>query len=52
MIMTAKSLLEKNKKPTEQEIRAGISGNICRCTGYNKIVEAIQYAAAKLEEAR
>ena len=50
--MTAKSLLEKNKKPTEQEIREGISGNICRCTGYNKIVEAIQYAAAKLEEAR
>jgi carbon-monoxide dehydrogenase small subunit len=52
MIMTAKSLLEKNKKPTEQEIREAISGNICRCTGYNKIVEAIQYAAAKLEEAR
>ena len=52
MIMTAKSLLEKNKNPTEQEIREGISGNICRCTGYNKIVEAIQYAAAKLEEAR
>jgi carbon-monoxide dehydrogenase small subunit len=52
MIMTAKSLLEKNRKPTEQEIREGISGNLCRCTGYNKIVEAIQYAAAKLEEAR
>lgn len=50
MIMTAKSLLEKNRKPTEAEIREGISGNICRCTGYNKIVEAIQYAAAKLEE--
>jgi len=52
MIMTAKSLLEKNKNPTELEIREGISGNICRCTGYNKIVEAIQYAAAKIEEAR
>jgi carbon-monoxide dehydrogenase small subunit len=52
MIMTAKSLLEKNKNPTEAQIREGISGNICRCTGYNKIVEAIQYAAAKLEEAR
>ncbi len=52
MIMTCKSLLEKNKKPTEAEIREGISGNICRCTGYNKIVEAVQYAAAKLEEAR
>jgi carbon-monoxide dehydrogenase small subunit len=52
MIMSCKSLLEKNKKPTEAEIREGISGNICRCTGYNKIVEAVQYAAAKLEEAR
>jgi aerobic carbon-monoxide dehydrogenase small subunit len=52
MIMTAKSLLEKNPRPTEREIREGISGNICRCTGYNKIVEAIQYAADKLQEAR
>jgi carbon-monoxide dehydrogenase small subunit len=52
MIMSAKSLLAKNPKPSEQQIREGISGNICRCTGYNKIVEAIQYAAAKLEEAR
>lgn len=50
MIMTAKSLLQKNPRPSEAEIREGISGNICRCTGYNKIVEAIQYAAAKLEE--
>jgi carbon-monoxide dehydrogenase small subunit len=52
MIMTAKSLLEKKPRPTEAEIREGISGNICRCTGYNKIVEAIQYAADKLQEAR
>jgi carbon-monoxide dehydrogenase small subunit len=52
MIMTAKCLLEKNKKPSELEIRQGISGNICRCTGYNKIVEAIQYAATKIEESR
>lgn len=52
MIMSCKSLLEKNKQPTEAEIREGISGNICRCTGYNKIVEAVQYAAAKLEGAR
>jgi aerobic carbon-monoxide dehydrogenase small subunit len=52
MIMTAKCLLEKNKKPSELEIRQGISGNICRCTGYNKIVEAIAYAAAKIEESR
>jgi carbon-monoxide dehydrogenase small subunit len=52
MILTAKCLLEKNKSPSELQIREGISGNICRCTGYNKIVEAIQYAAAKIEESR
>lgn len=48
MILSAKHLLAKNPNPTEQEIREGISGNLCRCTGYNKIVEAIQYAAEKL----
>jgi carbon-monoxide dehydrogenase small subunit len=48
MIMSARHLLDKNPNPTEDEIRQGISGNLCRCTGYNKIVEAIQYAAAKL----
>jgi aerobic carbon-monoxide dehydrogenase small subunit len=48
MIMSARSLLEKNPRPSETEIREGISGNICRCTGYNKIVEAIQYAAVKM----
>ncbi len=51
MIMSAKHLLSRNPNPTEQEIRNGISGNLCRCTGYNNIVEAIQYAAAKLGEA-
>ena len=45
MIMSAKHLLEKNPDPTEEEIRWGISGNLCRCTGYNKIVEAIRFAA-------
>ena len=49
MIISAKSLLAKNPNPTEQEIRWGISGNLCRCTGYNKIVEAVQYAAEKLQ---
>src|SRR6478672_4427714 len=49
MIMTAKALLADNPNPTEDEIRWGISGNLCRCTGYVKIVEAIQYAAAKLQ---
>lgn len=48
MIMSAKHLLSKNPNPTEEEIRWGISGNLCRCTGYNKIVEAIQYAAEKI----
>ena len=51
MIMSAKGFLEKNPNPTEDEIRHGISGNLCRCTGYNKIVEAIQYAAEKLQTA-
>ena len=50
MIMSAKHLLDKNPNPTEAEIRWGISGNLCRCTGYNKIVEAIQYAAEKIEQ--
>jgi aerobic carbon-monoxide dehydrogenase small subunit len=48
MIMSAKYLLSKNPNPTEEEIRWGISGNLCRCTGYNKIVEAVQYAAQKM----
>ena len=50
MIMSAKNFLSKNPNPTEEEIRWGISGNLCRCTGYNKIVEAIQYAAEKMQE--
>lgn len=48
MMMRIKELLEKNPNPTEEEIRWGISGNLCRCTGYNNIVKATQYAAAKL----
>lgn len=48
MIMSASELLEKNPNPTEEEIRWGISGNLCRCTGYNKIVQAIEYAAEKM----
>ncbi|MCA9989242.1 MAG: (2Fe-2S)-binding protein [Anaerolineales bacterium] len=49
MMLSAKYLLSKNPNPTEEEIRWGISGNLCRCTGYNKIVEAIQYAAEKMQ---
>ena len=48
MIMRAHRLLQENPSPTEQEIRMGISGNICRCTGYQNIVKAIQYASAKI----
>jgi aerobic carbon-monoxide dehydrogenase small subunit len=42
MILSAKSLLDKNPNPTEEEIRTGISGNLCRCTGYQKIVDAVK----------
>jgi carbon-monoxide dehydrogenase small subunit len=48
MIMRAHRLLQENPAPSEQEIRAGIAGNLCRCTGYQNIVKAIQYAAAKI----
>ena len=47
MVLSAKALLEENSKPTEQEVRHAIAGNLCRCTGYQKIVEAILAAAAK-----
>ena len=47
MIMSAANLLADNPAPSEQEIREGISGNFCRCTGYQHIVNAIQFAAAK-----
>jgi len=50
MVLSAKSLLEKNPKPTEMEIREAISGNLCRCTGYQKIVEAIQAASKKMKK--
>ena len=49
MIMSAKAFLAQNPNPTEEEIRWAISGNLCRCTGYDNIVEAIQYAAEKLQ---
>lgn len=45
MILTAKALLDRNPYPTEEEVRREIAGNYCRCTGYNKIVEAILAAA-------
>jgi len=48
MILAAKALLEENPNPTEPEIRTALSGNLCRCTGYQKIVEAIQEAASSM----
>ena len=49
MIMRAYRLLQENPSASEEEIRFGISGNLCRCTGYQNIVKAIQFAAAKLK---
>ena len=48
MIVRAHRLLQENPNPTDAEIRIGISGNLCRCTGYQNIVKAIQFAAAKI----
>ncbi len=47
MLMTAKALLDRNKKPTKKEIVRTISSNICRCTGYKKIIEAVEAAAKR-----
>ena len=47
MILAAAQLLERNPAPTREEIRHGLDGNLCRCTGYQHIVEAVEYAAKK-----
>lgn len=51
MMMTGLALLRNNPNPSEEDIRVGISGNLCRCTGYVNIVKAIQYAGEKMREA-
>jgi carbon-monoxide dehydrogenase small subunit len=51
MLVRAYRFLQENPNPSEVEIRAGMSGNLCRCTGYQNIVKAVQYAAAKLQPA-
>jgi len=51
MLVAAKSLLESNPAPTEEQVRFGLAGNLCRCTGYNKIVEAVLAAAVELRRA-
>src|SRR6202140_815490 len=50
MIMASYQLLKNNPDPTEAEIRKGLEGNICRCTGYQNIVKAVQYAAERMRE--
>jgi carbon-monoxide dehydrogenase small subunit len=50
MLMSTYALLQKNAQPTESDIRWGISGNLCRCTGYQNIVKAVQYAAGMMAQ--
>jgi carbon-monoxide dehydrogenase small subunit len=50
MILAAVQLLQRNPNPTEEEIRHALVGNLCRCTGYQQIVEAVQWAAEKMRE--
>lgn len=50
MVLSARSLLEKNPHPTEHEVRGALSGNLCRCTGYQKIVEAVQEASRRMKK--
>jgi len=52
MILSAFQLLLRNPKPSEPEIRHAIDGNLCRCTGYEHIVDSVQYAAARMKKAR
>jgi len=50
MILTAKALLDRNPRPSEDEIRKGIEGNICRCTGYNRIIDAVKLTAERMSK--
>jgi carbon-monoxide dehydrogenase small subunit len=50
MLMSSFALLQRNPKPSEEDIRWGISGNLCRCTGYQNIVKAVQFAADKMAQ--
>lgn len=50
-LIAARSLLERNPDPSEQEVRYGLAGNLCRCTGYNKIIEAVLDAASEMRGA-
>ena len=50
MLLSAKALLDENPEPGEEEVKEAISGNLCRCTGYTKIIRAIQSAAEKMRK--
>ena len=49
MILSTKVLLDKNQNPTDEEIKKGLEGNFCRCTGYTKIIESVKVAAQKMK---
>jgi carbon-monoxide dehydrogenase small subunit len=51
LLISARSLLEKNPNPTEEEVRFGLAGNLCRCTGYQNIIEAVMDAAQEMRGA-
>ena len=52
MLLSAKALLDENPSPTVQEVKKGLSGNLCRCTGYTKIIRAVQMASEKMQKER
>jgi len=52
MIMAAKALLDEHPEPTTEQIRDGLANNLCRCTGYNTIIESVRYAAERMKEQR
>jgi carbon-monoxide dehydrogenase small subunit len=52
MILVAKALLDENPTPTEEQVKEGLRGNMCRCTGYTKIIEAVLAAADKMKRGR
>jgi carbon-monoxide dehydrogenase small subunit len=52
MVMAAKALLDAHPEPTPAQIRQGLANNLCRCTGYNTIIESVQYASARMKGQR